>query len=393
MGRFPFFFLLSLLFFLSFSYPVSVSVSASDFALALWRAKNFGVSRLLLRLGGIVGGIALVYDISQLAINCPPVSYTSYCSNYREYHITDTRCACEFDIIRVAHYRCYLYQYQIPFISYSEKEDTDVKKATGDCRSISYSCSQYMHSICDKLNSSDVAIPAPLPNPNPDLIPVIEDLLKNNQPIDQVGEGEIQPQDIDGDNIIDVWLLPDGSTAVDLPVNTDNLSPTPDTVVIDLPVDASPSDATTGSSDATTGDTATDFPSDTVSDVPSDTSLPNVDVPSETSPVDTSTYGTSDTITANIPSYDSSFELPEKKDIGSLLDRIISNSPLIKILTTARIETLGGTCRVTGSVPFFNTSINVDIDFCRITDILSNLGTAILALAHLYALYLIFRIN
>lgn len=106
-----------------------------------------------------------------------------------------------------------------------------------------------------------------------------------------------------------------------------------------------------------------------------------------TSP-DTTTDTEKSQINVDIPDseYDPSIEIPEEKDVRSLIRQFILSNPLYRLVSSVHVSG-SGSCSVSGAV--FNSSFT--IDFCRYSDFLSYLGSLILAFSYLYAIYIMFK--
>ncbi len=91
--------------------------------------------------------------------------------------------------------------------------------------------------------------------------------------------------------------------------------------------------------------------------------------------------------------YDPTIDIPQKLDIPSLIQSFINNSPLLRWVQGANIQASPGACSVSGSWSLFGQSFPITLDFCPLQNTLNLLGSFILAFAHLYALYIIFRID
>ncbi len=87
--------------------------------------------------------------------------------------------------------------------------------------------------------------------------------------------------------------------------------------------------------------------------------------------------------------YDPTIDIPQKRDIPGLIDTFINSSPLMRWIQGANISATAGTCSVSGT--FLNKSFV--LDFCPLAPYLNQIGAFILAFAHIYALYIIFRIR
>ena len=88
--------------------------------------------------------------------------------------------------------------------------------------------------------------------------------------------------------------------------------------------------------------------------------------------------------------YDPTIEnIPDKLPIPDLINNFISTSPLMRWVQGANISATAGSCSVSGS--FLNKSFT--LDFCPLAPYLNQIGAFVLAFAHLYALYIVFRVN
>ena len=87
--------------------------------------------------------------------------------------------------------------------------------------------------------------------------------------------------------------------------------------------------------------------------------------------------------------YDPTIDIPDKKDISALIDTFVNSSPLMRWIQRANISATPGACSVSGT--FLNKSFV--LDFCPLAPYLNQIGAFILAFAHIYALYIIFRIR
>ena len=81
--------------------------------------------------------------------------------------------------------------------------------------------------------------------------------------------------------------------------------------------------------------------------------------------------------------------IPNKLPIPDLINNFISASPLMRWVQGAHISASAGSCSVSGS--FLNKSFT--LDFCPLAPYLNQIGAFVLAFAHLYALYIVFRVN
>ncbi len=118
--------------------------------------------------------------------------------------------------------------------------------------------------------------------------------------------------------------------------------------------------------DTNTGETSTE----TTTDQGTDTKTDQMDIPADNS-------------------YNPDIDVPEKQSIPDLISNFIQNSPLMRWIQGASISASSGSCSVSGT--FLNRSIV--IDFCPLAPYLNTIGSFILAFAHIYALYIIFRIR
>jgi len=91
--------------------------------------------------------------------------------------------------------------------------------------------------------------------------------------------------------------------------------------------------------------------------------------------------------------YDPAVDVPQKQDIPSLIQTFIDSSPLMRWVQGANIQASPGACSVSGSWSFNGQSHPFTLDFCPLEPYLNTIGSFILAFAHLYALYIIFRIS
>ncbi len=91
--------------------------------------------------------------------------------------------------------------------------------------------------------------------------------------------------------------------------------------------------------------------------------------------------------------YDPNIDIPEKKDISGLIQDLIANSPLLRWVQDVHMDISPGECSIEGTVEFNGVSKPFILDFCPLEPYLNQIGTFILAFAHLYALYIVFRIN
>ncbi len=92
--------------------------------------------------------------------------------------------------------------------------------------------------------------------------------------------------------------------------------------------------------------------------------------------------------------YDPTIEnIPTKKDIPSLIQTFINGSPLMRWIQGANIQASAGACSVSGSWSPNGQVHSFVLDFCPLQPYLNQIGSFILAFAHLYALYIVFRIK
>lgn len=84
--------------------------------------------------------------------------------------------------------------------------------------------------------------------------------------------------------------------------------------------------------------------------------------------------------------YDSAVEAPVKKDISSLLGNLVTNSPLMRIGRTLRVDVSNGSCEI-GTANY--EGHQVKFDMCRHETFLSILGGLMLAVSHAVAVYVV----
>jgi len=93
----------------------------------------------------------------------------------------------------------------------------------------------------------------------------------------------------------------------------------------------------------------------------------------------------------SIPEFDTSLDIPQKKSLTDLVNTSFSSIPALNILKSLKIEGNSSVCSV--NIPFSlgGFSGSGDIDFCQFNDVFNILGSFILAFAHLFAVYIVFK--
>ena len=91
--------------------------------------------------------------------------------------------------------------------------------------------------------------------------------------------------------------------------------------------------------------------------------------------------------------YDTQIDVPDARSIPQLIEDFIANSPLMRWVTDVQLDVTPGACSVDGSFDIHGVVKNFTLDFCPLEPYLNQIGAFILAFAHLYALYIVFKIN
>lgn len=94
--------------------------------------------------------------------------------------------------------------------------------------------------------------------------------------------------------------------------------------------------------------------------------------------------------TPNSSDFDVSFDVPEKKDISTLLDRWLSAIPFLGLLSNLGISG-SGSCSVSVQAPLSSGVISGVMNFCQYDDVFRVIGSFIFVFASIYSVYIIFK--
>lgn len=89
-----------------------------------------------------------------------------------------------------------------------------------------------------------------------------------------------------------------------------------------------------------------------------------------------------------VPQFDVSLDVPEKKSISDLVRRWLSSIPFIGAFSKISISA-GGSCSVAIPVPFSSSSAS--LNFCQYSNVFEIIGGFIFSFASIYAVYIIFK--
>lgn len=133
-------------------------------------------------------------------------------------------------------------------------------------------------------------------------------------------------------------------------------------------------------------DNSTGEVSQTTEQTSSQTEVQNSD--GTTSQIDWGTFTTP--TSPDLPKLDTNIDVPEKKSLTDLVNTSFSSIPALNILKTLQIQG-SGVCSF--NIPFSIGSFSGSgvIDFCQFSNIFSIIGSFILAFAHLFAIYIVFK--
>jgi len=88
--------------------------------------------------------------------------------------------------------------------------------------------------------------------------------------------------------------------------------------------------------------------------------------------------------------FDTNVDVPERKSISQLLSQKLQSIPILQALKQVKIQG-SGSCTFSVPISLPGASGSGTIDFCQFAGVLSTLGSIVLIVAHIFAIYIVFK--